>query len=336
MSDFFIRLLKLKLTARDEDTFTECLAATLAEDPELRARFVAALCGDEVDGIRVRDARIEVMPQKTFRDSRVDMVFLLNGEKQIGVENKLWAPEGENEAGEGQLCKYCRLGLSRLAFITGYHTSVDDKVLDHPCYVPPRNGRAHFLWADFHPLVEDAARRAGSSLLARALLAVFSYLGFTPPHPEVGDLRDPDPERQRRNRENFAKLWEPTRQGLGKRGWKELMPGSVAELYVRGGTARRVDWAWIDPTWGSGLLRVRLTLKDGVAGGEVVDALDSQALPHGTDARVAKVDVRGRNEPGTVVEVACPLRQVLGDAREAESMARRLSEFVLAAFDRAG
>lgn len=334
MSDFFIRL--LKLTERDEDTFTECLAAALAEDLDLKSRFVAALCGDEIDGILVRGARIEVMTQKNFPGCCVDMVFRLNGEKEIGVENKLWAPEGENQEGERQLWRYCQLGLTRLAFITGYHTSVDERVLKHPGYVRPRNNRAHFLWADFHPLIEDAARKEGGALLARALLAAFSYLGFTPPHPEIGDLRDPDPDRQRHNRENFAKLWEPTRRGLRERSWKDLTPGSIAELYVKRGIARRVDWAWIDPTWGSGMLRVRLTLKDGVAEGEVADLLNSQPLPHGMDTRVSKVDVRARKEPGTVIEVASPLRRLLGDAPEAESMARRLAEFVLAVFDRVG
>ena len=118
MSDFFIKL--LKLTERDEDTFTECLATTLAEDPDLRSRFGATLCGDEVDGILVRDARIEVMTQKNFPGSCVDMVFRLNDEKEIGVENKLWAPEGENQDGEGQLWRYCQLGFSRLAVTTPY------------------------------------------------------------------------------------------------------------------------------------------------------------------------------------------------------------------------
>ena len=334
MSDFFIKL--LKLTERDEDTFTECLATTLAEDPDLRSRFGATLCGDEVDGILVRDARIEVMTQKNFHGCCVDMVFRLNDEKEIGVENKLWAPEGENQEGERQLWRYCQLGFSRLAFVTGYHASVDEGVLKHTCYLRPRNNRAHFLWADFHPLIEGTARKKGSSLLARALLEAFSYLGFTPPHPEVRDLRDPDPDRQLHNRENFAKLWEPTRLGLRKRGWSELMPGSIAELYVKRGIARRVDWAWIDPTWGTGVLRVRLTLRDGIVETEVAELLKSQPLPHGGDARVSKIDVRARKEPGTVIEVATPLRQLLGDAPDTESIAQRLAEFVLAVFDRVG
>ena len=264
------------------------------------------------------------------------MVFRLNDKNEIGVENKLWAREGENPKGERQLWKYCQLGFSRLAFVTGYHTSVDERVLKKPCYLRPRNNRSHFLWTDFHPLIEGTARKEGSSVLARALLEVFSYLGFTPPHPEIGDLRDPDPDRQRHNRENFAKLWERTRLGLKERGWNELMPGAIAELYVKRGTARRVDWAWIDPTWGTGVLRVRLTLRDGVAETEVAELLRSQPLPHGGDALVSKIDVRGRKEPGTVIEVATPLRQLLGDASDAESMAQRLAEFVLAVFDRAG
>jgi len=329
MSRFFVEL--LKLTERDEDTFTECLAATLAEDTDLRSQFVAALCGDVVDGVRVKDARIEVVTQKAFPGCRVDLVFGLNDERDIGVENKLWADEGEN-----QLLRYCDLGFSRLAFITGFDTSVDPQVLVRSCYVRPANGRQHFRWADFYPLVEAAARKNGSSTLSRALLEVFSFLGFTPPLPEIGDLRDPDTDRQRRNRQNFAKLWEPTRQGLRERGWKSIAPGAIAELYVKEGDARRVDWAWIDPTWGGGVLRVRLTLRAGVDATEVEELLKSQLLPHGEDAHISQRDVRARKEPGLVVEVAVPLRRLLGDAPDAKTMARRLAEFVLAVFDRAG
>lgn len=77
--------------------------------------------------------------------------------------------EGENQDGERQLWRYCQLGLSRLAFITGYHTSVEERVLTHPCYIHPRNDRAHFLWADFHPLIEETARKEGGPFLVRAL-----------------------------------------------------------------------------------------------------------------------------------------------------------------------
>jgi hypothetical protein len=79
-----------------------------------------------------------------------------------------------------------------------------------------------------------------------------------------------------------------------------------------------------------------LTLRDGVAATEVAELLRLQPLPHGGDARVSKFDVRGRKEPGTVIEVASPLRQLLGDAPDADLMAQRLAEFVLAVFDRAG
>ena len=73
MSDFFIKL--LKLTERDEDTFTECLATTLAEDPDLRSRFVATLCGDEVDGILVRDAELlKSQPLPHGGDARVSKI----------------------------------------------------------------------------------------------------------------------------------------------------------------------------------------------------------------------------------------------------------------------
>lgn len=55
----------------------------------------------------------------------MDMVFGLNLEKFIGVENKLGAAEGK-----GQLLKYLTLPLNRVAFITPDHLSISDEVLD--------------------------------------------------------------------------------------------------------------------------------------------------------------------------------------------------------------
>lgn len=98
MNDLFVKL--MKFTGEKEDFFTECVAATLKADERLCKGFLAAPCGEEVDGVSVRDTGVSVETQQKYVESRVDMVFRVGPDKTIGVENKLWAAEGE-----GQLSK---------------------------------------------------------------------------------------------------------------------------------------------------------------------------------------------------------------------------------------
>ena len=56
MAGFFVQL--IKRVSEKEDVFTECLAAALRDDPSLARRFVLRLCGDNLDGVDVRTARV--------------------------------------------------------------------------------------------------------------------------------------------------------------------------------------------------------------------------------------------------------------------------------------
>jgi len=328
MSRLFVRV--MKLSSAKEDVFTECLAATLADEPELASSFLGRLEAGRAGSATVEPRAVEVETQKTYPGCCVDMVITSNG-RTVGVENKLWSPEGDQ-----QLARYLRLGFDGLAFVTGDHTPVTGEVLRDARYLKPINGRAHFLWADFHDLVERFARRPRSSPLTRALLALFAHLGFEPAHAEIGDLIHPDRTIQTRNRENFAKLWEATRAGLAGRGWKSVGRGSIAELYVRDGSARRTSWAWIDPTWARGMLRVRLTPNEGVSAAELEAAVQAVEIPGGDDVQVLQAQPPGRKTEATVVDILVPLKRLLGEARGPEDMASRLAAFVLAVFDAAG
>ncbi len=186
MSRLFVNIIK-RVTEK-EDAFTECLAETLRGDPVLARDFLLQVCGEDVEAVSVARAEIQIETQKEFPGACLDMLFWLDGKSTVGFENKLWSPESE-----GQLSKYLRLGLNRMAFITDYYAPVEDEVLQDPHYRAPQNGRHHFVWSDFYSVVETSAKKNAAPFLNRALLELFKHLGFEPPHPQIGDLLHPDP-----------------------------------------------------------------------------------------------------------------------------------------------
>jgi PD-(D/E)XK nuclease superfamily len=110
-----------------ENIFTECFAATLQEDPQLAKEFLIQLCGKKLDQVQISRASIKVETQQRRDGAYLDMVFRLNGRKLVGVENKLFAPQGK-----AQLRKYLRLGLDRLAFINVRDAKIARNILGSP------------------------------------------------------------------------------------------------------------------------------------------------------------------------------------------------------------
>ena len=64
MSEFFLSL--LKRTDRKEDTFTECLAETLRQDPDLMRDFVTTLCGAAVGDVPILPAHLSGRLSRTL------------------------------------------------------------------------------------------------------------------------------------------------------------------------------------------------------------------------------------------------------------------------------
>jgi hypothetical protein len=279
--------------------------------------------GESVEGIRISDAAISIVTQKSYPRCCLDMVLSLDGKVELGVEHKLWSPEGQD-----QLHRYCGLGLHGVAFITGYQARIADEVLSDSVYRRPPSGRPHFLWADFYRIVEKHARGTTAATLTRLLLELFDHLGFNPPHPAIGDLLNKD------NRHNFAKLWGPTRIALAHRGWRRITRGSIAELWVDEGRSDRVARAWIDPTWVPGVLRIRLTPMKNVQCGDLVNALSAARLV-GEDVHIEAGVAPRRIRDREFVQVAIPLRNLFGESTNTDEMADQLAGFVLAVFDAA-
>jgi hypothetical protein len=328
MSDLFVKLMRY-CKHSEEDFFTECVAATLKADLELVRGFLKYICGNEIDGVSISTSNVQVETQKVFPHADIDLVFYLDRGKSIGVENKLWSPEGK-----GQLSKYLNLQLDQLAYITGYYSQVSEEVFKNPHYLKPPNGRQHFMWSDFYPIVSESIAKPSASMLNHALLALFDDLGFDPPYPKVGELlHTTPPEVGRKNRENFKKLWNLTQQRLQERGWKKLYSGSIAELYVEKGSSKNIVSAWLDPMWQRGSLRIRLTPKDNVDLSRLINDLKSFKFPFKDQIKVIQNLAPRKGGRITVIEVLIPHKTLFANTSDSESMARRLAEFVLAVFD---
>lgn len=329
MKDLFKRL--IKFTQQKEDFFTECLAATLREDLLLSRMFLQKICGQEVEGVKIVDSHIDIETQYQYSGSRIDMVFKLDNKVNIGVENKLWSPEGVD-----QLLKYLKLPLNALCYITGYHSNISRDVKENPLYLKPADGRAHFMWQDFYEDVNMCVERESYHVLTYSFLELLVHFGFDPPHAEIGDLLDPDEDIAKNNRQNFAKLWRSTQKGFRERGWKSISRGSIAELYVQEGLAKHLNWAWLDPIWQRGSLRIRLNLHYGIVLYDIVKLLEILRNTHYPDMEVITTTARRGKKLMKVIDVLIPMRILFSGLSDAESIGQALSNYTLAVFDTVG
>jgi hypothetical protein len=342
MSELFVRL--FRVADAKENFFTECLAATLDEDTYLARCLLTFLCGEEVDGVAVAGSALDIDTQVSYpgTGSCVDMVFRLGGQKSVGIEHKLFSPEGRDSSGEkAQLEKYLNLPiLDRLAFITAYDASVKATVLASPRYLRPQS-RQHFMWSDLYETVEASTRRPSARVLNRALLGLFSHLGFEPPPADIGDLSDPDLAVGRSNRRNFAKLWGSTRQMLDARGYQVLQPTRQAGLDVgpKPEASTPIELLWLDPEHQRGSLRVRLTAPAAHLSA-IEQRLRSPGFLHYEDisTRMANAARRksGRDVKIRVLDVMISMRKLFGGADSAEAKSQCLADFTSAVLDALG
>lgn len=325
MSDLFFKL--MKLTNQKENFLTECFVATLKEDITFTRDFLIYICGDNVDGVNISNSSIKIETQVSFPKlhSCIDMVFYVGENLSIGIENKLDSPESK-----GQLIKYLSLPLSRIAFLTAYDTAIENSVDEHPNYLKPKNGRKHFIWSDFYEIVDVSSKRVSATVLNKALLNMFSDLGFDPPKPEIGDLHNINPEIADKNRRNFAKLWSKTRNELEKKNCK-LEAASIVELYVKCVSNNVLETIWLVPIKGN--LKVRLNLKDNINLTTIIDKLNSSSFPFYKMIQVYQQNVRRTKRIDTVIDITISLKKLLSDIYDTDSMSNRLAEYVLTIFN---
>jgi hypothetical protein len=116
----------------------------------------------------------------------------------------------------------------------------------------------HFLWRDFYTLA-----REDDHAVSQWLADGFERLGFTPPHPTIGEMAGDDDALNRRNRENFAKLWVRVRAAAREMGWT-VTRGSIAELYLRDNPCALAEEVFVSPVQPERFL-VRITPETGKA-----------------------------------------------------------------------
>lgn len=318
-SRFFLRLLKATAieepTCR-EDFLTECLAATLAEDEALARRFALFIAGPEVEGTSVALARIGVETQVSFPGSCLDLVLRLDGTVAVAVEIKLDAPEGE-----GQLAKYLKLpGIHRVAFLAPGRRTIDPSVLAHPHYLRPANGQEHFTWRDLYaPIAAPETALPARSTLRQALLGLLEYLGFEPPHPELGDLHAEDEQERIRHRRNAAKHLDDAREVLVSQGWRLdpfHPPGDVWTVRQQVG---RLSQVWLSTCAERGMFKVRFYFASeaerAAVAAELATLLVTEAIPGAGEVTISPVKRVEKSDGSTVwaTDVLTPHQAILAN-----------------------
>jgi len=313
------------LTDRHEDHLTEFLAAALDADDHFRSEYARFVLGDYAVRNNWLPPQIRsVRTQAGYSEQgRPDMVIELSDGHLVACEHKIEAPETstpvENQASESrtQLLRYLGIpGIDAVLYVRATLKPPIPEVLASSRYIAPTN-RQHFLWRDLYPLL-----RGSNHACSRWLADGFEALGFTPPHPFVGDLVDPA------SRQNFAAHWVPARARASELGWK-VSTGSVVELYLEKPLNLRVPQIWVSP-WNQ-----RLLFRLSPASSSDADAIARDAtadpkkvpIPH---LLVEKRRVRRQSGATEVVDFSFPIDAVLGVSPTVEQAERALASALVA------
>jgi hypothetical protein len=309
---------------REEDHLTEFFGAALELDEHFRtayASFVIAPFAERQGWAEPRIISVETQKPCEGHSSCPDMTLSLADGHTIICEHKLeavesFAPVGsEVEEKVPQLRRYLDgLPIDGLVFVRASLKPPEEYVLAHPKYIRPTH-RLHFLWRDFWPLLDGSAHP-----YCRWLCQGFGWLGFTPPHPFVGDLSDPE------SRRNFAKLWSATTHRAHELGW-HVGAGAVVELYLEKRGAKPVSQVWVCPR--DELLLVRATPASEAEVPEVLRRFQSVARGLAPGVTVDPHHVQRTAGKTAVIDAWAPLQIVLGESGTGEQIEARLCEFVV-------
>lgn len=295
------------LTDAGEDHLTEFFAAALEVSETFRKayyNFVVALHAYN-NGWGALEIK-SVQTQVEFKETTCcpDMILHLSNGKRIACEHKLDAFEtlGPERDPRRQLERYLDLPIDGLVYVRSSWKPPDADILANPRYIRPTE-REHFLWRDFYPLFKC------DHILTEWLREGFEMLGFTPPHPSVGEMSGPDETTNRLNRQNFAKLWGRTRSFAHTIGWK-VGTGAIVELYLTENSKSMASSIFVSPAKSERFL-FRVTPQKNRSD-EVEKALQASTSP-----LTMKVEIRGREilrKEGKelVIDLTTSVREVLG------------------------
>ena len=149
---------------------------------------------------------------------------------------------------------------------------------------------------------------------------------------DIGQLgKKPFTDDERARRRRFARLWEPTIAALRERGWEDIHPGVIIQLYILDGESERLDWVLASPDQEE--LYVRLNFTSPLILREVEPKFAGfQVAPHG---RVPVTREKAKRAAGVeeFLEARITMRRLFAGCTTSEEMAMRLHDFVIPLVD---
>jgi len=312
------------MTSSKEDHLTEFFAAALELSTKARdAYFDTVIKGFAHRKGWARCGIRGIETQFSFDDStcRPDLMLTLTNGKRIICEHKLNSIQtpGPECDERDQLERYVELPVDGVVYVRSELKSPGARVLRHPKYVRPAE-REHFLWRDFYHIFKDQDHR-----FIAWLRDGFQQMGFTPPHPSVGDLKATDEQERDKNRRNFAKLWTRTRTSGQELGW-DSEAGSISDLYMT--NERRVLASMVYCSVKSDGLRIRVSPRKGCVNAcftQIEQAVKTQSVR--TELNPKRI--RRGDAKFTVYDITTTLSGVFGPSNQsADDMEDRLCAFV--------
>lgn len=313
------------LTAAREDHLTEFFAAALDVSESFRRAYADLVFKDGANTGTSTSPHIQnFTTQVNFAGTTCcpDMIITLSDGRTIACEHKLDALEtmGPEKDSRFQLVRYLDLPVDGLIYVRTTWKPPASEVLNHPKYIHPR-GREHFLWRDFYPILTS-----DNHVILDWLREGFERLGFTPPHPSIGDLSGPDEDLSRENRENFAKLWQRTRSIAHNLGWK-VDTGSIVELYLSANTTSLASSIFISPAKCDRFLFRVTPLTDKLR--SVTNRLREVCNASCLRTDITQHQVKRKEGEIEVIDIITSLREILGKEQiSSEVIEERLSNFV--------
>jgi hypothetical protein len=122
-------------------------------------------------------------------------------------------------------------------------------------------------------------------------------------------MSGPNKDLNRKNRQNFAKLWGPTRSRAHDFGWK-VTAGSIVELYLTNNHSSHASWVFISPAQFERFLFRVTPRKDRL--NQLTDALDTALSGLGVRTEIAVREVKRKEGKESVIDVTTSLRDILG------------------------